>query len=847
MKKFICPLLLTGLFFLLILLSVPSGCVYGSATDWLSQHAALAETIRDACLEQKTLLPDFLALGGGSSGFQFSYYGYLRPDILLGCLLPAVPMYQIVILYSLAGYLAGVLLFYLWLRREQLSETNAFLGSLLFLTASCFFHTHRQIMFVNYMPFLLLALLSIQKRPRRMPAMLPVFLLLICLNSFYYAPACFLAAGWYWLQKSGRSFFLPWFAASALAACMSAALLLPTGLAILEHHRPSASAGSGLLTFFENFSSLLYSPYGLGLTMLALYLLLLGLGYKQYRRDSLIFLLLLFWGGASYLLNATLYARAKILMPFLPLLLLHGTRLLADLRAGKAGWKLWPFLPVLAVGSLYLKRSLRSLVLADILVLAAAVLVFRFLKEKEKSGLRGFCFRAALPLLFVMPFLSFLHAASTEHFVTREELASAMEDPAYTPVSTPFYRQDSLINPMNRSNTDITGGQNKSTMYSSVYNNAYSRAYYDLLKTPIQINNRLAILAADNPFFLHFMGIRYVETKASRIPDGYRLLWKNENLAVSENDQVLPMVYFTDRTMPQAQFESLAGWEQAEALTRYSVIPDGQETEWLSRLQTFSPSWIAKRIPASVQFTRAGDSGNTAADAAASKAPDSKGTVSEGAGNLEITASKDSQAELIFQKPLKDKLLLLDFQVENHTGKPVIITINGVKNKLSASSAPYPNGNSHFYYAFSSEDKELRALELSLSKGRYTLKNVRFLLLDTSVFSEKSWTPARPIKTGSGEIFACRVKAGSDGWLVTSIPLQNGMSFFVDGRKVRPAAVNTAFAGTPLSAGDHEIRLCFQAPGKRAGILLSLCGAAGWAAACLCGSVSSVRRRKRAE
>ena len=30
MKKFICPLLLTGLFFLLILLSVPSGCVYGS-------------------------------------------------------------------------------------------------------------------------------------------------------------------------------------------------------------------------------------------------------------------------------------------------------------------------------------------------------------------------------------------------------------------------------------------------------------------------------------------------------------------------------------------------------------------------------------------------------------------------------------------------------------------------------------------------------------------------------------------------------------------------------------------------------------------------------------------------
>ena len=152
-----------------------------------------------------------------------------------------------------------------------------------------------------------------------------------------------------------------------------------------------------------------------------------------------------------------------------------------------------PFLPVLAVGSLYLRRSLRSLVLADILVLAAAVLVFRFLKEKEKSGLRGFCFRAALPLLFVMPFLSFLHAALHGAFRDQRGTGVRYGRPAYTPVSTPFYRQDSLINPMNRSNTDITGGQNKSTMYSSVYNNAYSRVYYDLLKTPIQINNRLAI------------------------------------------------------------------------------------------------------------------------------------------------------------------------------------------------------------------------------------------------------------------------------------------------------------------------------------------------------------------
>ena len=824
MRKLACPLLLTGLFILLIALSLPSGCVYGSNTDWLSQHAALAETIRNACLEQDTLLPDFLALGGGSNGFQFSYYGYLRPDILIGCLLPSVPMYQILIFYSLAGYLASVLLFYLLLRREQLSRPYAFMGSLLFLTASCFFHTHRQLMFVNYMPFLLLALLAVQKNSRRMPPMLPFFLLLICLHSFYYAPACFLATGWYWLKKSGKAFFRPWLVSSALAACMSAALLLPTGLAILEHRRASAAADSGLFTFFGNLSSLLYSPYGLGLTMLVLYLLLLGLSLKQYRTDSLIFLILLLWGGASYLLNATLYARSKILIPFLPLLLLHSTRLLADLRSGKACWRLWPFLPMLAVAGLYLKRSLRGMVLADLLILFAAAVLLWMLAPKNMAAPHRTLSRAAFSLLFVMPFFCFLHSASTEDFVTREKLASALSEPEYRPKASALYRWDSLSQPMTKSNMDIADGRNKSTMYSSVYNGAYSQVYYDFLKTPIQINNRLAILAADNPFLLHFMGIRYVETEPSRIPDGYHVLWENGDMAVAENERVLPTAYVTNRTMPEAQFEKLAGWEQAEALARYAVTPDSGRADWNSKIQSFSPALSTGKLPSSLTISETADS--------------------RGQHSLEITASEDTRLTLSLQKPLKDQLLLLDFQVENHTRSAVVITINGVKNKLSAPNAPYPNGNSRFYYAFSSAEKELRTLEITLPKGHYTLGSIQFFLLNTSVFTEKSVLPAKALNSSPGEILACRASAPKGGWFITSIPLQNGMTFLVDGKRVRPSRVNTAFAGTPLSPGEHEIHLLFEAPGKRLGILLSLTGVIGWAAASLAGAASDARRKK---
>lgn len=159
-KKYCFPAALTGLFLLLIILAVPKGYFYGSYTDWLSQHVQLAETIRSACLKQNTLVPAFLPLGGGSNGYQFSYYGYLRPDILIGCLFPSVPMVYFIIGYMLSGYFCSVLLCYYWLCQHVKDKFPAFLGSVLFLTAGCFFQTHRQIMFVNYYPRALCTLLS---------------------------------------------------------------------------------------------------------------------------------------------------------------------------------------------------------------------------------------------------------------------------------------------------------------------------------------------------------------------------------------------------------------------------------------------------------------------------------------------------------------------------------------------------------------------------------------------------------------------------------------------------------------------------------------------------------------
>ena len=135
--------ILVAVFFLLIGLILPEGCFYGSTIDWYDQHVTLAETIRRTCIEEKTLAPAWMTLGGGSNGFQFAYYGYFRPDIILGCLLPRVSMTLLIPVYALCSYLAAVLLMRYWLRLEGLSPFCAFFGSMLFLLANCFFQTHR--------------------------------------------------------------------------------------------------------------------------------------------------------------------------------------------------------------------------------------------------------------------------------------------------------------------------------------------------------------------------------------------------------------------------------------------------------------------------------------------------------------------------------------------------------------------------------------------------------------------------------------------------------------------------------------------------------------------------------
>ena len=302
---FIYPTTLLLLVFVSLCLILPEHALFGSEGDWFSQHVAVAEQYRTAFYETRKLLPDWLPLGSGRNSYDFSYYGFLRPDVLISFLLPGIPMTYIISGYAILELAIGTLLCYFWLKRHVSLSFFAFLGAMLYSFAACLFHAHRQIMFVNYMPFLLLALWGIEILiDNGNIRLLTTSIFLVCLHSYYFAPAVLVICSAYFLQCISRntqtaSHHTPFyrillnhkslcakFAASILLAIgMAAILLLPTALDLLSTIKDAGTPASlqQIFSLQGNLEGLLYHPYGCGLTILFLYTLLLSIRRRTAR------------------------------------------------------------------------------------------------------------------------------------------------------------------------------------------------------------------------------------------------------------------------------------------------------------------------------------------------------------------------------------------------------------------------------------------------------------------------------------------------------------------------------------------------------------------------------------
>ena len=223
------------------------GNLYGSTTDWLSQHTVYPDYFRQLFYETGNLFPNLaLHIGAGQNIYHFSYYGLLNPIYMISYFFPWVSMVDYIMIVSILSTLCSVLLCYKWLKKH-FEKRIAFLGSLFFLCAAPFiFHSHRHLMFVNYIPFLILGLMGVERHFEKRNSNLLIFsIFMMIMTSYYYSVGGICAVSLYALSyyikdtkkiniklflKEAISYLFP----VVLAILLSSILLLPTMHSILQ-------------------------------------------------------------------------------------------------------------------------------------------------------------------------------------------------------------------------------------------------------------------------------------------------------------------------------------------------------------------------------------------------------------------------------------------------------------------------------------------------------------------------------------------------------------------------------------------------------------------------------------
>lgn len=348
--------------------------VFGAKVDWISQHSVLPDYFRKQFYDTGELFPEFaLNIGGGQNIYHFAYYGLYSPILLFSYLLPFVKMSDYMMAIQMISLGASVLLMYTWLDKRGFQEKICIGVSIVFLLSGpMIFHSYNQIMFVNYMPFLLTGLMGVdryfdrepagcteggkkeaekayhssgQKRVRgvgryagRRDSMLTASIFFMIMTSFYFSIGGMLVLVLYGInrylmdcEERGEAFTMGAFLAEGVrfslpfmaAVLMSGILLAPTVCAL------TGRKGEGIGLNLRNLlipgvsaSRFCYSTYGIGLTTLSLTALIAMLFGKKLHEKVLALgiMTVLTIPLFAYLMNGGLYVRDKVMIPFLPLM-----------------------------------------------------------------------------------------------------------------------------------------------------------------------------------------------------------------------------------------------------------------------------------------------------------------------------------------------------------------------------------------------------------------------------------------------------------------------------------------------------------------------------------------------
>lgn len=809
-KDLINIIILLTIVTIVIIFCIHGGYLYGSELDWNNQHSIVPEYFRSLFYKNLDLFPDLaLNIGGGVNIYNYGYYGFLSPIILISYLLPFLSMKTYIQISSILIVYSSVILFYYFLR-NKFKEDASLLGSIAFATASpLLFHSHRHLMFISYMPFLILALIGVDKYFKNdNKKLLSVSILLIILCSYYYSVGSIICVVIYGIYKyislnkkiTIKSFFKDGFRflyPIIIGILISSILLVPTAYVILTGRMPNIDLVtlSDILIPKINVKFLLYNSYGIGLTSFAFISLIILMMDKKRENKYLFYILssIIIFPIITYLLNGTMYIDSKVLIPLLPLYSYSISYMFNTIFNKKIDIKkLFRYSVILLLIVFIGKSSYSNYFYIDYII---SFIIIYFLLYKNN-------YNKTFTVIYLILLTTYSVIANKEDKLVKSSVIKDNNEIKELVKDIDTIDRIAFLKNYSINVNNIFGNINlyQNYVYSSTSSSLYNKFVFDVFDREMQHRNRLILSPVKNIMFLMFMNNRYLVGENINI-HGYKEINKIGNTSLYENTDILPFMYVSSNTYNINNYNKLSFPYNDEVLLNNVITNNGDNKHYNTKIkEVFLRRSDIKYIDTNIKIEN----------------------------NVIYSMKRNSKLIIDVPSDAKGKILFISFNLSNSQSCSIgdmAISINGNINKKTCSEWKYYNGNDSFTYVIS--DKDLNSVTVEFLKGEYHIDNLRlyYISYDDIKDINKNITKVNIDKIDGDNIYTS-VNNIEDGYFVTSLPYDKGYTVLVDGKKVETEIVNKYALGFKLDKGNHNIEISYKSPFKNIGIILSIVGIA---------------------
>ena len=771
-------IIITFLIFILIITRFTN--YYGSLLDWEAQHIAIPNTIRTLFYQNFNLFPDFiLNIGAGQNIYYLSYYGLFNPYILISYFLPFIKMVDFISVIGMLIPIISAILTYIWLRKRY-DEKISFMTTILFIfSMSLSFHSHRHIMFINYMPFLILGLFGIDKKyDKNESSLLVISIFLIAISSFYYSISSYLVLIIYYifkyLEKEEKIVIKDLFFKLLNLSLnfihgilLSSIVLLPTAAVILNGREKTSVAINFIETLIPKINLLyfLYNPYGVGLTLISIVAIIYSLISKdlKYKFLSIILFLIMLFPVFNYILNALMYIDAKILIPFLPLIILVIANFLSKLTKNLISDKELIFIMLITAISII---NSTMYIYIDLIVLS---IVFFLYKKFNKDFILNTIMFLVISICLIFSLNDPLVDKKTfdKDYQSLKNIVNYIKknDKSLYRIAID-YKNEAFINQI-FDNSEVL----ISTIYSSLNNKNYSNFYYEELLNNIKHRNRVITTTTLSDYYLSSLSNKYIVTKTNLI--NKKLIKKMDNYNIYLNEKYKPMFYFSNNLISEEYYDKLKYYQKPLSLMNYDVVKEAKNEIDL-KIEKIND----------INLVKTG----------------------------EYLEEKDKKYSINLGKVKTLFVRINMYDSPSCKSKDTYIDINNIRNKLTCKSWKYHNKNYTFDYLTTSD-----VLNIKIKKGKYYIKDYEiYEIKDFNILKQKELNVEY-----KDSLFTSKVSLKEDGYFITSIPYDKGFKAYIAKKEVEVEKVNKAFVGFKVPKGEHSIVLKFTSPLKKESLIIT--------------------------